>query len=56
MPQKKKPHVAKNALPAKKKPVITKIAVLAPHPVLEVVVHDPTFLERVQAWIAQNFS
>ena len=58
-PKKSKITVKKST---KKRKPVTKITVHDPDPVLEVVVHDeivrrdPTFLERAQAWLKENFS
>jgi hypothetical protein len=59
---KKSKIIVKKAPATKKRPAHTKIVVHDPEPVLEVVVHDeaiahdPTFLERIQTWLTENFS
>jgi hypothetical protein len=55
MPKKAK-IVVKKAVATKKKAAVTKIIVHNPDPVVEVVVHDPNFLERTVAWLKENFS
>lgn len=57
MSRPKKPKIAvKETVPAKKRKAVTKIIVHNPEPVVEVIVHDPTFLERTVAWLKENFS
>lgn len=48
--------VVKKVVAAKKRKAVTKIVVHNPDPVVEVIVHDPTFLERTVAWLKENFS
>jgi hypothetical protein len=57
VPKTKKPKiVVKKPVATKKNTAVTKIIVQNPAPVVEVIVHDPTILERVTAWIKENFS
>ena len=48
--------VVKKSRHTKKGKMVTKIAVHNPDPVVEIIVHDPTMLERIVEWVKQNFA
>ena len=52
----KKKLVVKKLAATKRRAAVTKIVVHDPEPVVEVIVHDPTFLERIEAWLKENFA
>lgn len=60
MPDSKKHKIVVKKAVAKKK-AVHKIVVHDPEPVVEVTVHDevvakdPTFIERIQTWLKENF-